>query len=85
MTILVSGASGRLGRPILERLIARGVPASEPVAGARSPGKAPIHAVAERAIAAAGLRAVILRNHSYSELSLGPVLRAQQSGLRAGL
>lgn len=39
MTIHVRGASGRLGRLVLERLTARGVPASELVAGARSPGK----------------------------------------------
>jgi NAD(P)H dehydrogenase (quinone) len=158
MTILVSGASGRLGRLILERLIARGVAASVVIAGARSLGKledlrargirtvafdyddpatlskglkgvdrlvlvsvsqpdtpvtqhdaviraaaaaevsalaytsvyrasestlplAPIHAAAERAITATGLPAVILRNNSYTELYLGPVIRAQETGV----
>jgi NAD(P)H dehydrogenase (quinone) len=158
MTILVSGASGRLGRLVLDRLIARGVPASELVAGARSPREvddlrargirtvafdyddpatlraglkgidrfvlvsvsqpntpvtqhdavieaaaaadvsalaytsvyrasesalplAPIHAAAERAIAATDLPAVILRNNSYTELYLGTVMRARQTGI----
>jgi NAD(P)H dehydrogenase (quinone) len=158
MTILVSGASGRLGRLILERLIARGVAASDLIAGARSLGKledlrargirsvafdyddpatlskglkgvdrlvlvsvsqpdtpvtqhdaviraaaaaevsalaytsvyrasestlplAPIHAAAERAITATGLPAVILRNNSYTELYLGPVIRARETGV----
>ncbi len=158
MTILVSGASGRLGRIILDRLLARGVPASELVAGARDPRKladlrargirtvvidyddpatlrpalqgidrfvlvsvtafetsvhqhdavieaaaaadlqalaytsvyradesalplAPVHAAAERAIAAAGIPSVILRNTAYAELYLAPVARARQTGV----
>ena len=160
MTILVSGASGHLGRLILDRLIARGVPASELVAGARSPHKvndlrarglrvvpfdydepatlsaglegidrfvlvsvsqpatpptqhqgvidaaadagvtalaytsvyratestlplAPIHAAAEKAIAASGLPAVILRNNAYIELYLSAVMQSRQSGVIA--
>jgi NAD(P)H dehydrogenase (quinone) len=160
MTILVSGASGRLGRLILNSLIARGVPTSELVAGARSPQRlddlrargirtvafdyddpttlraglegidrfvlvsvsqpdtpdtqhdaviaaaaaadlqalaytsvyrasesalplAPIHAAAERAIAATSIPAVILRNNSYTELYLGPLMQARQTGVIA--
>ncbi|MDQ1129958.1 NmrA family NAD(P)-binding protein [Microbacterium sp. SORGH_AS_0888] len=39
MTILVTGASGHLGRLIVERLLARGAAASDIVAGARTPAK----------------------------------------------
>ncbi|QYA99794.1 NAD(P)H-binding protein (plasmid) [Rhodococcus sp. USK10] len=160
MTILVSGASGHLGRLILNSLIARGVPTPELVAGARSPQRlddlrtrgirtvafdyddpttlraglegidrfvlvsvsqpdtpvtqhdaviaaaaaadlqalaytsvyrasesalplAPIHAAAERAIAATSIPAVILRNNSYTELYLGPLMQARQTGVIA--
>ncbi len=38
--ILVTGATGKLGRLVVESLIRRGVPASEIVAGARNPDKA---------------------------------------------
>ncbi|MCK9917429.1 MULTISPECIES: NAD(P)H-binding protein [Microbacterium] len=40
MTILVTGASGHLGRLVVERLLARGAAASDIVAGARTPAKA---------------------------------------------
>ncbi|MFT4211157.1 MAG: SDR family oxidoreductase [Microbacterium sp.] len=40
MTILVTGASGHLGRLIVERLLARGAAASDVVAGARTPARA---------------------------------------------
>lgn len=40
MTILVTGASGQLGRLIVQRLLARGTAASDIVAGARTPAKA---------------------------------------------
>jgi NAD(P)H dehydrogenase (quinone) len=40
MTILVTGASGHYGRLAIESLLAKGVPASEIVAGARTPAKA---------------------------------------------
>ncbi len=39
MTILVTGTSGHLGRLIVERLLARGLPADQIVAGARTPSK----------------------------------------------
>jgi len=39
MTILVTGTSGHLGHLIVERLLARGVPADQIVAGARTPAK----------------------------------------------
>lgn len=40
MTILVTGASGQLGRLIVQRLLARGTAASDVIAGARTPAKA---------------------------------------------
>lgn len=40
MTILVTGASGHLGRLVVDRLLARGVAAADIVAGARTPDKA---------------------------------------------
>lgn len=50
MTILVTGASGHLGRLVIERLLARGAAASDVVAGARTPDK----------VAGLGVRAVEL-------------------------
>ncbi len=38
--ILVTGATGKLGRLVVESLLRRGVPASEIIAGARNPDKA---------------------------------------------
>lgn len=40
MTILITGASGHLGRLVVDRLIARGAAPSDIVAGARTPAKA---------------------------------------------
>ncbi|MGC0371081.1 SDR family oxidoreductase [Microbacterium sp. SLBN-111] len=40
MTLLVSAANGHLGRHVLDALIERGVPASDIVAGVRTPAKA---------------------------------------------
>jgi NAD(P)H dehydrogenase (quinone) len=40
MTILVTGASGQLGRLAIESLLARGAAASDLIAGARTPAKA---------------------------------------------
>ncbi|HEX4790413.1 MAG TPA: SDR family oxidoreductase [Actinospica sp.] len=39
MTLVVTGASGHLGRLVIERLLARGVPAAEVVAAARTVGR----------------------------------------------
>jgi len=51
MTLLVSGANGHLGRHVLDALLERGVPASDIVAGVRTPAKADD-------IAARGIRVV---------------------------
>ncbi|MFX5594966.1 NAD(P)H-binding protein, partial [Acinetobacter baumannii] len=51
MTLLVSAANGHLGRHVLDALIERGVPASDIVAGVRTPAKADD-------IAARGIRVV---------------------------
>lgn len=51
MTLLVSAATGHLGRLVLDALIERGVPASDIVAGVRTPAKA-------EDIAARGIRVV---------------------------
>lgn len=40
MTILVTGATGQLGRLVIDRLLARGAAAGDLVAGARTPAKA---------------------------------------------
>ena len=40
MTILVTAATGHLGRLVIDRLIARGADASDIVAGVRTPAKA---------------------------------------------
>lgn len=40
MSILVTAATGRLGRLVIDRLIARGADASDIVAGVRTPAKA---------------------------------------------
>lgn len=48
MTILVTGATGHLGRLVIDRLIARGADAADIVAGARTPAKA--SDIAERGV-----------------------------------
>lgn len=65
MTLLVTAATGHLGRLVVDALLERGVPASDIVAGARTPAKA--DDLAER-----GLRVVEL-DYSRSE-TLAPAL-----------
>ena len=65
----ITGASGQLGRLVIQQLIARGVPAGQIVALVRSPAKA-------ADLAALG---VVLRQADYSQpATLGPALAGVQ-------